>query len=194
MILRTPHKWVIGLTGTILSGKSTALCAFAKEGACTLSADEIVRQLYQKTAVQKQLKKYFGTTDKTEIARRLFGQTSLRARWEKYIHPLVLKEAARIIKAAPQPLVVFEVPLLFEAGIDKATDLNILVTADEKTLSARLKGRNMSRAEYERRVQCQLPQEKKQALADIVLFHTTKKELQLKVKRFCKTFSVLTQN
>lgn len=194
MTLRTSHKWVIGLTGSILSGKSTALDAFSKAGAYTLSADEIVHRLYKKPSVQKQLKNCFGTTSAAAIAHRLFSDRALKNRWEKFIHPLVLKEAAREIKEAKSALVVFEVPLLFEAGIDKKTDLNILVMADEKTLPARLKGRNMSRAEYEKRLKCQLPQEKKQVLADIILFHKTKKELALKVKHFCNIFSVLTQN
>jgi dephospho-CoA kinase len=194
MTVRTPYTWVVGLTGTILSGKSTALAAFAKEGVFTLSADEIVHCLYQKPSVQRQLKKYFGTTDTTEISHKLFREKILRSRWEKYIHPLVLKEAMQKIRAAKCRWAVFEVPLLFEARIDKRTDWNVLVMADDKTLSARLKGRKMSRAEYERRLKCQFPQAKKQALADIILFHKTKEELVRKVKHFCKSFSVLTQN
>jgi len=190
MNLRVKNKWVVGLTGNILSGKSTALAYFAKYGAATLSADEIVAQLYKKPAIQKQLKKWFGTTQKGEIAKQIFTHPAKRKQLENLIHPLVLKEGLAQIKQEKKRLVVFEIPLLFEAGCDKMTDLNVLVVADPKTLPARLKGRNMTRATYQARLNAQWPQAQKAAQADIILFHKDKKDLGAKIKRFCEAFDL----
>ena len=191
MNLHVKNKWVIGLTGNILSGKSTALAYFAKYGAATLSADEIVAKLYEKPAVQKQLKKWFGTTQKGQIAKQIFTHPGKRKQLENFIHPLVLKDGLKQIKQAKKKLVVFEIPLLFEADCDKMTDLNILVVADPKTLPERLKGRKMSWVTYRTRLKTQWPEEEKAARADIVLFHKNKKDLGAKIKHFCKTFDLL---
>lgn len=190
MNLRVKNKWVIGLTGAILSGKSTALASFAKYGASTLSADEIVAQLYKKPAVQKQVKQWFGTTNKEQIAAQIFTHPAKRKQLENFIHPLVLKEGLKQIKQAEKKLVVFEIPLLFEAGCDKMTDLNIWVMADPKTLTQRLKGRKMSKAAYQARLKTQWPEEEKAARADIILFHKNKKDLGAKIKHLCEAFDL----
>ena len=188
MNLRVKNKWVLGLTGSILSGKSTALAYFARCGAATLSADEIVAQLYKKESVQRQLKKMFGAAQKEIIAPKIFTCPRKRKQLENLIHPLVLKEGFQRIKQAKGKLVVFEIPLLFEAGCDKMTDLNVLVIADPKTLPARLKGRNMTRSEYQKRLQAQWPEAEKIARADLILFHKDKKDLGAKIKRLCEAF------
>lgn len=190
MNLRVKNKWVVGLTGSILSGKSTALSYFEKYGAATLSADKIVAQLYEKPSVQKQLKRWFGTTQKEEIAKQIFSHPVRRKQLEHFIHPLVLKEGLKQIKQEKKHLVVFEIPLLFEAGCDTMTDFNILVAADPKTLPVRLKGRNMTRATYQARLKTQWPEDKKAAQADLILFHKNKKDLGAKIKRFCEAFEL----
>ena len=191
MNLRFKNKWVIGLTGNMLSGKSTALSDFQAQGAAIFSADEIVRQLYKKTQVQRQLKCWFGTAEKEEISRQVFSNPSKRKQLEYFIHPLVLKELTQQIKKSPKRLIVVEIPLLFEAGWDKMTDLNVLIMADPKTLNARLKARHLPRAAYEARLKAQWPEEKKAARADVIFFHKTKTDLKWKVQRFCKAFDLL---
>ena len=70
----------------------------------------------------------------------------------------------------PHAVVIYEVPLLFEAGVDKRVDKTIVVTADRETQIARLKKRNgLSRAEALRRIQSQMPLAKKIRRADHVL-------------------------
>ena len=191
MTLQSPHKWVIGLTGVMLSGKSTALAAFAQYGAAVFSADETVAQLYTKPAVQARLKRKFGTPDKNELARIVFKDEQKRKTLEKIIHPLVLKALRRQIKAAPQALAVCEIPLLFEAGWDKYVDMTLAVSADKKTLPARLKERGVTRAEYARRLKSQCSEAQKCLRADMVFFHRTKDDLRLKVKRLCQAFDLL---
>ena len=143
MNLRVKNKLVLGLTGSMLSGKSTALNFFAQNGAAVLSAD-------------------------------------------------VLKAAAKQIQQSANNFFVFEVPLLFESGWDKLTDLNILILGDKRTLSARLQERGITQAEYNRRIAAQLPEDEKARRADIVIANCAgKTDLNLKIKRLIRAITFI---
>ncbi len=189
--LRVKSKWVIGLTGSMLSGKSTALHYFAKQGAGIFSCDEIVRELYANSRVLKAVEQLLGTTDKTKIAALIFKNKAQREALEKLLHPLIFKELQSRINQSTQRVIVVEVPLLFEAGWYKLTDLNIAVLADPKTLPARLKGRNITTQEYKRRLAHQFTDAEKANRADVVFFHASKAQLKRSVERFCNVFEVL---
>lgn len=189
MKLGTNHKWVVGLTGNMASGKSVALSYFAKQGALTLSADELVRQLYKSVEVQKKLISWFGSCEPATVARQVFADSSSREKLEKFLHPKVLKSAREKIKKTTCSLVIFEVPLLFETGWNKLTDLNVLVLGNPHTLKQRLQARRVTIAEYKRRIKAQMPDSEKARLADVLLFNGgSKKDLGLKIKRLCKAF------
>lgn len=186
MTLRVKNKLVVGLTGGIASGKSTALAYFAQNGADTLSADELVRELHQTPAVQKQLEEWFGTSDAGEVAGRIFSDDGARKKLEDFLHPQVHDLAVKRIHASDKPFIVFEVPLLFEAGWDKLTDLNVLIVGDPQTLDERLAARGLSREEYERRLSAQMPDSEKALRANVLFFNGGPKEdLALKVQRLC---------
>lgn len=191
MSFHVKTKFVIGLTGPMLSGKSTALTYFKQCGADTISCDAIVRELYTCPAVLKKIKATVGTTDKQEVAARVFKNAAKRKALERILHPLILKEVRTRIRACKQTLIVVEAPLLFEAGWDKFTDLNICVLADPNTLPARIQGRKLTRSEYTRRVAHQWPPAQKAARADVVFFHTTKAQLKQSVTRFCRALNLL---
>lgn len=194
MNLTSNKKWVLGLTGSILSGKSTALAFFKSQGIFTLSADELVAQLYQTPLVQKKVKALFGTLDKSEIAAQIFNNDFKRKQLEQVLHPLVLNRARQLILQAKEPLVVFEVPLLFESGWDKKVDLTLLIKADPKSLTSRLKQRAMSRKTYLARLKTQWPESEKEVKSDIILFHKNKTDLKQKINHLCKAFELLKLN
>lgn len=191
MSFHVKTKLVLGLTGSMLSGKSTALGYFKQCGADTLYCDEIVRTLYTRPAVLKKIKAALGTADKAQLAQLVFKDPAKRQGLEQILHPLILKEVKARIKACKARLIVVEVPLLFEAGWDKKTDLNIAVLADPNTLPARLQGRKLSRAEYQRRTRFQLKDAEKAARADVVFFHTNKAQLKQSVTRLCRALNLL---
>jgi dephospho-CoA kinase len=136
----------VGLTGGIGSGKSTALSLFAEAGAITLSADDMVHDLYAQTRVVAKIAEHFGAqvldergiVDRAALARRVRRRRS-ELRWlEKLIHPLVAKEMRRKIESAPTgSVVVCEVPMLFEAGYEGLFDLIVTVEARSDTRRAR---------------------------------------------------------
>lgn len=192
MILRAKDKLVVGLTGSILSGKSTALSYFARYGAGTVSADELVRELYQTPAVRKKLLAWFGSAEPAEVARRVFADEEGRRRLEACLHPKVLALAAKRVKSCANTVVVVEVPLLFEAGWDRLTDLNVVVLGNRRTLAKRLRARGITCAEYKRRLETQLPEKEKALRADIILANRgNKTDLGLKVKRLCRAFEYI---
>ncbi|MDR0291744.1 MAG: dephospho-CoA kinase [Elusimicrobium sp.] len=178
-------KKIIGLTGGMLSGKTEVLKIFSKQGAGVLSADEIVAGLLKTAAVQKILLKEFGVCDK-ESLKKILENPTRRKKLENILHPLARREGAKIIKTM-RGLIVFEVPLLFEAGWSKYFDLTLCVISDGKDLSARLKKRGLSKKDFEVRSKAQMPPPQKAALADIVIVNCgSLKDLEVKIKKICK--------
>ena len=183
---------LIGLTGSILSGKSTVLAELARLGVPTLSADKLVHELYRDPSVRRQLKTWFGSTEPGEVAKQIFLSAALRQKLEKFLHPLVWKLTRQKLAGLQVPWVIFEAPLLFEAGWEKRMELTVLVTAPQKTLSARLRARHMSRAEYDKRRKAQLNEAEKIGRADVVIYNDgTKKDLETKIRRLHQALSDL---
>ncbi len=133
-----PDVAAVGLTGGIGAGKTTALRFFAEAGALTLSADEVVHQLYAREEVKRALLGYFGReildpqgeVDRRSLADAVRGRRDRLAWLEALAHPLVGEEVSRFIREAPAGSVaVCEVPLLFEAGMERRFDLVITIEA-----------------------------------------------------------------
>ncbi len=173
---------LIGLTGSIASGKSTALACFEKLGAAVLSADEIVRALYQRPSVRCKLKELFGTSDPAQLASFVFDNRQARKQLEALLHPLVWKKMQTQLKKMPARLAVLELPLLFEAGWQDRVDITVLICGGEKSRAARLKARGLCAKEYTRRLAAQLPEAEKIKRADICIVNDkTPQELHGKI-------------
>ncbi len=174
---------VIGLTGGVATGKSTVAKMFQQCGAVVIDADLLARHVVEPgKPAWRVIVKTFGKTilnpDRSLNRQRLgaivFRHPAKRRALEAIIHPRVAREQARLTKQAarqdPHAVVIYDVPLLFEAGIDKRVDQTIVVTADRTTQISRLKKRNgLSRAEALHRINSQMPLAKKVRQADHVL-------------------------
>jgi dephospho-CoA kinase len=128
------------------------------------------------------------TLNRRELGAIVFGNKAKLHQLEKIIHPRVAREQARLTKAIarkhPKAVVIYDVPLLFEAGIDKRVDQTIVVTADCNTQIVRLKKRNgFSRVEAIRRIRTQMPLSMKVRLADIVIDGTLRRQDAMKTIR-----------
>ena len=185
-------RYLVGLTGSIASGKSTVLAGLVKRGAFVLSADDLVRELYKTSPVRKQLKQWFGSAEPAQVARAVFAASEKRVKLEKFLHPLVWKSVQQKLAACPKTWAVLEAPLLLEAGWENRVDLTVLVSATESTLSARLKARGMSLREYHQRLRCQLDETEKINRADVVILNdTAPRALDEKVGRLYRAFEDL---
>lgn len=166
--------WRIGITGSIATGKSTVLKAFADLGVPAFSADAAVAELYAGEAVAPVEALFPGVTtgghvDKTLLSQRLAADPSGFKRLEAVVHPLV---RARIIsfmdeaEAEGHELAVVEVPLLFESGYDYGFDAVAVTWVDEAIQRQRALARpGMSGEKLDTILARQLPQAEKKARA-----------------------------
>ena len=174
---------LVGLTGGVATGKSTVAKMVKQYGAVVIDADELAHEVVQPgKPAWREIVNTFGKTvlnpDRTlnrhALGAIVFNNQSKLRRLERIIHPRVAHEQARLTRQAARrnhdAIVIYDVPLLFEAGVDKRVDKIIVVTVDRETQIARLKKRNgLSRAEAIRRISNQMPLAKKVQRADHVL-------------------------
>jgi dephospho-CoA kinase len=170
---------VIGLTGGMGAGKSTALAALERLGAAVLSSDAIVHELLLQPDVRTRIVERFGpdvapegTLDRAALARCAFGNDGDRTWLEGLLWPLVGARADAWIREVrarhpPPRAAVIEVPLLFESGEIDGYDATIAVVAEEALRTQRASSRG--HALPDERVARQLPQEEKARLATFVV-------------------------
>ena len=169
--------YLIGLTGNIGSGKSTAARFFEEEGIPSISSDAIVHKLYNSDKdLQEFLIKEYGSLDRKVIAGQIFGekeeQTAKRKLLEEKVHPLVEKKLKEwVIENANSPILVNDVPLLFEAHLEKRFDSIVFIQVDKAVQIERLKKRNpeMSEDDILNRINSQMSQEEKISKSDIII-------------------------
>ncbi len=180
---------LVGLTGGVATGKSTVADMFRRCGALVIDADVLARDVVKPgKPAWKEIVKTFGTgvlhSDRTlnrqALGAIIFRHPAKRQALEQIIHPRVAREQKRLTRDAarkdPNAVVIYDVPLLFEVGIDKRVDTTIVVAADRETQILRLKKRNgLSRAEAVRRISSQMPLTEKRRRADYILEGTMDK-------------------
>jgi dephospho-CoA kinase len=167
---RTIPPRSLAITGGIGAGKTEALRAFARYGAATASADEIVHRLYLDPEVKRALVERWGDSVLVdgEVDRKRVGEIVFPDRaeldWlEALLHPRTVEEQRRWRDEQTAPLVVVEVPLLYETGADARFDAVVVITAPEATRTARSRVEDI--ADRERRL---LPEAEKVRRADYV--------------------------
>ena len=171
---------LVGLTGGIGAGKSVVAKRLAELGAVVIDSDQLAREVVAPgTDGLAEVVAAFGpgvlgedgTLNRPALAQRVFADQQARERLEAIIHPRVrARTAALVAQAPPGSVVVNDVPLLVESGIEGMFDLVIVVLASEATRIRRLvEERGMSEDEARRRIAAQATDEQRRAVADIVL-------------------------
>jgi len=168
----------VGLTGSIGMGKSTVAEMFAAEGVPVFDADETVHRLQGPGgALVAAIEAAFpdttgeGGVDRTALREAVFGDEAAFARLEALVHPAVARERDAFLAAnADAPVVVLDIPLLFEAGGWARVDKVVVVSAPPDVQRARVLGRpGMSVERFEAILVRQLPDAEKRARADFVI-------------------------
>ncbi|MGH7408806.1 MAG: dephospho-CoA kinase [Candidatus Methylomirabilales bacterium] len=174
---------VVGLTGGIATGKSTAARMLEERGAAVLDADALVRELQVPgTEVHRAILAAFGqeilapdgTLDREKLGARVFADPAARRALEAIVHPAVTAEIARRVEAlrlgGRTRLCVLEAALLVEGGPRGIVDRVVVITAPEAEQVARLRVKaGLTEEEAWRRVRAQLPSAVKARRADSVL-------------------------
>jgi dephospho-CoA kinase len=188
---------IVGLTGSMGSGKTTAASILAELGARIIDADVICRELVLPNhPAWEEITHTFGkailkedlTIDRTQLANIVFNDKNKKTLLENILHPKVIEEEMRlcgqIFKADPQSIVVIDAALLIESGNYKKVDKVIVVTCDQESLIRRaMKRSSLTRKEAKLRIQNQMPQEEKVKQADYILQNDgTLEDFKAKVK------------
>jgi dephospho-CoA kinase len=171
---------ILGLTGSIAMGKSTAAAMFRRLGVPVFDADHSVhrhladdRQAIAKVAAAFPGVVREGRIDRAALAGAVFGNNAALDRLERILHPLVDADQDRFLKIAARrgaALVVLDIPLLFETGRDKTMDALVVVSAPEAVQRERvLKRPGMTQEKLDAMLARQVPDAKKRAQADFVV-------------------------
>lgn len=171
---------VLGLTGSIGMGKTTAGKVLRRMGIPVHDADASVHRVLAPggaavAAVEHEFPGVVrdGRIDRQELGRRVFGNPIVLARLEAIVHPFVRLSAQAFLRRCAlrrEPLVVLDVPLLFETGRDADVNATILVSAPAFIQAQRvLRRTGMTRQKLQDIRARQMPDQKKRRLADFVV-------------------------
>lgn len=177
--------YLIGLTGGIASGKTVVATRLAEHGAVHIDADQLARQVVEPgTPALADIAEEFGpeviapdgSLDRAALGKLVFGNPERLAKLNAITHPAVRKLTSQLIAEAAEAdadaIVVYDVPLLVEASVDKLHpfDLIVVVHADLETRIDRLvRLRGFTRGEAVHRLNSQATDTDRLAIADVVI-------------------------
>ena len=149
-----PKPFVIGLTGGIGMGKSETAKLFAAEGVAVHDADAAITRLYGKDggAVAAIANAFPGSVEDGVVDREALSALVLKdpaalARLEHLVHPLVIRDREDFLKTTAAPIVLLDIPLLFEIGAQSGMDAVVVVSAPEEIRRERVLARSGMTAE-----------------------------------------------
>ena len=174
---------VLGLTGGVGMGKSTAARLLKKAGLPVVDSDDLAREAVQPgteglaeiaDGFGEGFLKADGSLDRDKMASTVFQDEGARKRLETIIHPRVRAAWENRIeqwREQKRPVGVVVIPLLFEVGLQDSFDAVLCVASTASTQRSRLRGRNWSDAQIAARIAAQMDIAQKMDLADHVLWN-----------------------
>ena len=172
---------VIGLTGSIGMGKSTAAAMLRRLGVPLFDADLVVHRLLAPSgaavpavsAVFPGIESGIGGIDRVLLGQRVFTNPAALRRLEAILHPMVAAEEKRFLawsRARRVPLVVLDIPLLFETGAERRCDYVLVVSAPALVQRQRVMRRpGMTEIRLDAILRKQVPDHRKRGRADFVV-------------------------
>ena len=191
------RPFLLGLTGSIGMGKTTTAQMFADEGIPVWDADAAVHRLYTKgggavaaIAALRPEAVRDGSVDRGALKAWIAGEPSAIGGIEAVVHPLVAADRMAFIDGAARdgaPLVVLDIPLLYETGADGSVDATIVVTAPAGLQRARVLSRpGMDTASFEAMLARQLPDVEKRRRARYIVETLTPETARAQVRAILK--------
>jgi dephospho-CoA kinase len=191
----------VGLTGGIGSGKSEVARLLAAHGAVVVDADALAREAVAPgtpglaavvTEFGPEVLAADGSLDRAALGRVVFGDDTRLAALEAIVHPYVGRRSAELMAAAaPGSVVVYDVPLLVEKGLQDGYDVVVVVdAADETRLRRLVEIRGMTEADARERMAAQADRQTRLAVADHVVANDGDLDaLRLQVDRIWSSLS-----
>ena len=188
---------IIGLTGGIASGKSTVSKYLAEKGFNIYDADKIAKDISEKKSVQEEIISTFGNKildkngniDRKKLKEIVFENKEKLEKLNDIIHPKVINFYKELKEKNTDEVIIFDVPLLFESGIDKFCNKILVIISDYEVQLNRIVERDkINRELAEKIIKSQLSNEERIKKADVVIENNSNLEdLFKKVERFCET-------
>jgi dephospho-CoA kinase len=184
-------SFVLGLTGSIGMGKSTAAAMFAAEAVPVWDADAAVHRLYSPggagaAALAKDFPEAIladGSVDRVRLRSCLRANPGAMDLLNALVHPLVAQDRAAFLQQnAKAKVVVLDVPLLYETGLDRACDAVAVVSAPAEVQRARVLARGMTEDELALILARQMPDAEKRRRASYVIPSVTLEDTRAAVK------------
>jgi dephospho-CoA kinase len=173
----TPH--IIGLTGGIACGKTTASDFFNDQGIEIVDADLVAREVVAPgEAGLKQVIDAFGHSilnadgalDRKAMRDLIFADPNKRRQLEAILHPLIRKRLAELLERCTGHYAIFSVPLLIESSLVSLTDRVLVIDVEPQVQIDRLLNRDgISLAQAQAMIAAQIPREKRNAAADDII-------------------------
>lgn len=168
--------YIVGLTGGIASGKTTASSYFKSLGIKVIDSDEIVRNMWdENNEMILKAKSLFGFSededvDKKKIKSMIFEDKKMRFKLNEIVHPFVFDKINELmIKYKDEKIVVVDMPLLFEVSYEKKCDVTCLVYVSKEVQIMRLMSRDdILEKEAIKRIKSQMSLEDKKLKTDII--------------------------
>ena len=186
---------IIGVTGSLGSGKTTIASFFARRGVKVVNADKLAHSLILPGKICfKRIIRVFGKDilvrgriDRKKLGECVFSDTRNIKKLNAIIHPQVIKavkkKMATYRKTKAVKAVILDVPLLIESGMHKLCDVVIIVKSSLKAQTARLKSRGFAPKEIQKRLSVQMSFAQKRRHGDFIIdntknFQKTKKQVE----------------
>ena len=199
---------LVGLTGTMGSGKTTTASLLKEMGAFIIDADVICHDLvFPNNPAWEEVIHTFGkeilqndhqTIDRAKLGRIIFNDKVKKDQLEKILHPKVIAEEIRlseqVFRDYPKSIVVIEAALLIESGSENRMDKVVVVTSDEEqSIQRGMKRCSLTRKEVISRIRNQMPQVEKIKKADYVIQNNgSQEEFKIKVQGLYSELKALT--
>lgn len=181
----------LGLTGSIGMGKSTTARMFADEGIPVWDADASVHRLYEPgepgaLAIARAFPStldHEGRVDRAALRRLIQSDPASLDRLNAAVHPLVRQDRAAFLEAeVKSPIVLLDIPLLYESGLSDGCDAVAVVSAPPEMQRERVLARGMTEAEFGLILSRQMPDAQKRERADYVIPTTSHEVARVAVK------------
>lgn len=198
--------YIIGLTGGIGCGKTSASKLFANLGVDIIDTDEIARELTQSEgAAISTIRKEFGDAyistegalDRNQMRQLVFSDGFSRQKLEKILHPFILTEAARRAELTNSPYVIMVIPLLFETNdYDRIIQRSLVIDCDEENQITRtMKRSGLNEKEVRAIIAAQISRQKRlQKSDDVIVNNNGLDYLQKQVNKHHQKYLALSKN
>lgn len=187
---------VIGLTGGIATGKSTASSILASHGACIIDADALVKKIYKKNETKIMVSQIVPEAicddqiDFKKLREAFFNDGKVKSKIETFIYSRLPNQFLETVNTLPSnALIIYDVPLLFEKGLDKLVDLTVVVYAPKEIQVQRLIKRDRVDEKLAKKIiSNQMDIDEKRGLADFVIKNISDiNDLNVNIEKFLKT-------